>query len=435
MDYKEALEYIEMNLKGGCNPGLSRIERLLELLGNPHKHIKTVHVAGTNGKGSVTAMVSSILKEGGYKIGTYISPHLRSITERYLINGVNMEEEVFAHYASIIKDNIQRMIEAGEEIPSQFEALTALAFLYFKEAEIDIGVIEVGLGGRYDATNVLNPLISIITSISYDHMSILGDTIEKIAYEKAGIIKRHQTTILYPQSFIEAERVVETICKDQNTTLIKINSKDIVQKDFGLNGQIMDYCFDNKAYVGINLPLIGDHQLLNAAVAVRTAVKLGELGYDINEEHIKIGIKKVKWPGRFSLIDSDPLIVIDGAHNEDGVNALSKALKKYFHNKDIVMVIGMLRDKNHKESIGILAPMAKKLVAAEPASDRALSAAELAEEAKEFCKEVYIIPSISQAIKKAKDIVEENSIIVICGSLYLIGEAFEIISSNDGKLL
>ena len=435
MDYKEALEYVDMNLKGGCNPGLSRIKRLLELLGNPQKQIKAIHIAGTNGKGSVTAIVSSILKEGGYKVGTYISPHLHSITERYLVNGVRIEEEVFAAYVSIIKDNIQRMVNADEEMPSQFEALTALAFLYFKDANIDIGVIEVGLGGRYDATNVLDSLISIITSISYDHMSILGDTIEKIAYEKAGIIKKQQTTILYPQRYAAAEEVIEAICMEQNSMLVKVNDKDVVQKNFGLEAQIMDYCTNGKCYADIQLPLLGDHQLLNAAVAIRTTVELGELGYHISESHIKKGIKNVKWPGRLSVINSDPLIVIDGAHNEDGVNALVGALKKYFHDKDIILVMGMLRDKNHKVSIETLGPMARKLIATEPASDRALSAAELAEEAKEFCREVYTVPSIAQAIETAKDIVEDNSIIVICGSLYLVGEVFEMIQNNEVKAL
>lgn len=428
MDYKDAIEYIDMNLKGGCNPGLNRIERLLELLGNPEKQIKAVHIAGTNGKGSVTAMLSSILREGGYKVGTYISPHLHSITERYLINGVSMEEDVFASYVSIIKGNINKMAESGEEIPSQFEALTALAFLYFKDMNIDIGVIEVGLGGRYDATNVLDSLISVITSISYDHMSVLGDTIERIAFEKAGIIKKGQKAILYPQSFTASEKVIEMICREQEAMLIKIDPKDVIQRDFGIKGQIMDYCFGDKSYRDIQLPLLGDHQLLNAAVAIRAAEELGKLGYHISEQHIKQGIKKVKWPGRLTVIASDPQIVIDGAHNEDGVKALAEALKKYFYDKDIIMVIGMLRDKNHRDSISMLAPMAKKLIATEPMSDRALSALDLAREAEEFCREVYAVPSIAQAINKAIDISEDNSIIVICGSLYLIGEAFEILN-------
>jgi len=431
MKYAEAIEYIDTNLKGGCNPGLSRIENLLKLLGNPHKAIKAVHIAGTNGKGSITAMISSILKGGGYRVGTYISPHLQSITERYLINGAKIEENVFADYVAVIKENIEKMISAGMEKPSQFEALTALAFLYFKDMDVDVAVVEVGLGGRYDATNVLDSVISIITSISYDHMDILGNTIEKIAYEKAGIIKRNQTTILYPQRYQEAEKVIEAVCQEQETSCIKVSPKDVLQKGFGLDGQIMDYSYNGEIFRDIKLPLLGDHQLLNAAVAITAAVKLKELGYEISENSIRKGIENVKWPGRLSIISKDPFMIIDGAHNEDGIYALSKALKKYFHDKEIVMIIGMLRDKNHRDSISMLGPLASKIIATEPMSERALSASELAEEAKEHCSEVYAIPSITQAIEKAKDIADNNSIILICGSLYLIGEVYNIISNEN----
>lgn len=431
MNYAEALEYIEANLKGGCNPGLSRIENLLELLGNPHKAIKAVHIAGTNGKGSITAMISSILKEEGYRVGTYISPHLQSITERYLINGMKIEESMFADYVAVIKKSIDEMIAAGKEKPSQFEALTALAFLHFKNMGVDIAVVEVGLGGRFDATNVLDSVISVITSISYDHMDILGNTIEKIAYEKAGIIKRNQITILYPQRFQEAEKVIEAVCKEQETICVKVLPEDISQKGFELDGQIMDYSYNGEIYRDIKLPLLGDHQLLNAAVAITAVTKLKELGYQISEDSIRKGIENVKWPGRLSIISKNPLIIIDGAHNEDGIYALSQALKKYFIHKNIIMVIGMLRDKNHRDSIRLLGPLASKMIATEPMSDRALSAEELAEEAKEHCPEVYAIPSITHAIEKAKDVVDNNSIVVICGSLYLIGEVYNIISNEN----
>lgn len=427
MNYKETLEYIENNLKGGCNPGLDRIENLLKLLGNPHKHIKAVHIAGTNGKGSVTAMLSSILKEAGYKVGTYISPHLITITERYLINGIRIDEETFAKYFSVIKSSIDKMKADGLEIPTQFEALTALAFLYFKDMNIDIGVIEVGLGGRYDATNVLDSIMSVITSISYDHMNILGESIEEIAYEKAGIIKSNQITVLYPQRFKKAEEVIEQVCKEKNSICVKVSEDNVVQKEFSLEGQKMDYYFNDIIYKDIMLPLLGDHQLLNAAVTISAAVKLNELGFALNEDSIRKGISKVEWPGRLSIIYKKPFIVIDGAHNEDGIYVLAKAVKKYFKDENIVILMGMLKDKNHKDSISILAPMAKQIIATEPNSDRALSAEELAEEAREFCREVYAISNISEALKKAIDIAGNHSIILVCGSLYLIGEIYEII--------
>lgn len=427
MNYTEALDYIDLELKGGCNPGLKRIRILLELLGNPHKELKAVHIAGTNGKGSVTAMLSSILKEFGYKVGTYTSPHLISITERYLINGKQIGEDDFTKYAELLKDKIEYIKKMGEEIPSQFEMLTALAFLYFRDEKVDIAVVEVGLGGRYDATNVLDSMISVITSISHDHMAILGDSIEKIAVEKAGIIKNKGLTILYPQKYIEAENIIESKCLELQSELIKVKKESIISKEFDINGQLMDYHYNGIKYSNIKLPLLGDHQLLNAAVAITVAISLKDFGYKVREEHISKGIEKVFWPGRLSIVSNNPLIIIDGAHNEDGISALYIAIKKYFSEKEIILIMGMLKDKDHDKSLGILAPMAKTFIATEPLSERALNAKELGEEAKKYNGNVKIEPCIENAIKAAKSICGNNCIICICGSLYLIGEAYKII--------
>lgn len=427
MDYKEALNYIDLELKGGCNPGLKRIEILLGLLGNPHKELKAVHVAGTNGKGSVTAMLSSVLKKSGYKVGTYISPHLISITERYLINGKQIDKSNFAKYTELLKEKIEYIKRLGEEIPSQFEMLTALAFLYFRDEKVDIAVVEVGMGGRYDATNVLDSIISIITSIGYDHMAILGDSIEKIALEKAGIIKNKGLTILYPQKYIEAQNAIESKCLELESKLIKIEKENIVSNEFDIGGQLMDYYYKGVMYRDIKLPLLGDHQLLNAAVAITAASSLNILGYKVNYHHIKQGIENVIWPGRLSIASSNPLIIIDGAHNEDGVLALSMALKKYFWDKELILVMGMLKDKDHDKSLGILAPLAKKIIATEPLSERALEAEELGREAKKYCLDVKVEPSLGNAIEAAMDLYNDNSFICICGSLYLVGEAYEII--------
>ncbi len=427
MNYKEALDYIDLELKGGCNPGLKRIRILLELLGNPHKELKAVHIAGTNGKGSVTAMLSSILKESGYKVGTYTSPHLISITERYLINGKQIGEDIFTKYTELLKDKIEYIKKMGEEIPSQFEMLTALAFLYFRDEKVDIAVVEVGLGGRYDATNVLDSMISVITSISHDHMAILGDSIEKIAFEKAGIIKNKGLTILYPQKYIEAENIIESKCLELQSELIKVKKESIISKEFDINGQLMDYHYNGIKYSNIKLPLLGDHQLLNAAVAITVAILLKGFGYKVREEHISKGIEKVFWPGRLSIVSNNPLIIIDGAHNEDGISALYIAIKKYFSEKEIILIMGMLKDKDHDKSLKILAPMAKTFIATEPLSERALNAKELGEEAKKYNGNVKIEPCVENAIKAAKSICGNNCIICICGSLYLIGEAYKII--------
>lgn len=430
MNYEEAIDYIGLELKGGCNPGLKRIEILLGLLGNPHKELKAVHVAGTNGKGSVTAMLSSILNKAGYKVGTYISPHLISITERYLINGKQIDKSSFTRYTEILKEKIEYIKKMGEEIPSQFEMLTALAFLYFRDEKVDIAVVEVGLGGRYDATNVLDSMISIITSISYDHIAILGDSIEEIAMEKAGIIKNKGLTILYPQKYAEAEKAIESKCIKLESNLIKVEKESIVSKEFNIDGQLMDYYYNNFMYRDIKLPLLGDHQLLNAAVAITAASSLNKFGFKVDEHHIRQGIENVVWPCRLSVASINPLIIIDGAHNEDGVLVLSMALKKYFKGKELILVMGMLKDKDHDKSLEILASMAKNLIATEPLNERALKAEELGREAKKYCLDVKIEPSLKNAIEAAMSICNNNSFICICGSLYLVGEAYKIIKKE-----
>lgn len=435
MNYNEALKYIDTELKGGCNPGLDRITMLLGLIGNPHKELKTIHIAGTNGKGSAAAMISGILKEAGYKVGTYISPHLINITERYLINNIEIEKIRFSNYVGILKEKIEFIKNTGAEIPSQFEMLTALAFLYLKDEKVDIAVIEVGLGGRYDATNVLDSLISVIMSISFDHMSILGDTIEKIAYEKAGIIKSKGITVLYPQRYSEAERVIEEISAKLDNRLIKIKKENVILKSFSLDGQLMDYSYNHVDYKNIRLPLLGDHQSLNAAVAITVISLLNDLGYKTDKNHIRNGIGNVKWLGRLSIVSKSPLIVIDGAHNIDGITMLTSAIKKYFHDKKLILIMGMLKDKEHDKSLEIIAPMASTFIATEPLDARALKAEELGEEAKKYTSDVRVEPSLEMAIKSAMAIYSEDFVILIAGSLYLIGEANKLLNKNIKNLI
>ena len=435
MDYNEALKYIDMELKGGCNPGLGRIIRLLKLIGNPQNGLKIIHIAGTNGKGSTAAMISEILREAGYKVGTYISPHLTNITERYLINNIEIEKCRFSYYVDILKGKIEHIKETGEEIPSQFEMLTALAFLYLKDENVDIAVIEVGLGGRYDATNVLNALVTVIMSISFDHMSILGNTIEEIAYEKAGIIKSKGITILYPQKYSEAEKVIESISIKMDNRLIKVKKGDVLLKSFGMNGQIMDYSYKGIDYKEINLPLLGEHQLLNAAVAITVTATLGDLGYKIDKENIKNGIGNVKWLGRLSIISKNPLILIDGAHNIDGITMLASAIKSYFPGKKLILVMGMLKDKEHDKSLEVIAPLANTFIATEPRDARALSAKDLGEEANKYNHDVKVEPSLEKAIKVALSLYSEDSVICIAGSLYLIGEANNLLNKGVNNLI
>jgi len=431
MNYNEVVDLIDTTVKFGCKPGLERTEKLLELLGNPHKKLRVIHVAGTNGKGSTAAMIASILSSAGYSTGMYISPHLFRNTERMTIDGIEITEEDFTVYAMQVLNMVKLMGEKGLEEPTQFEMYTAMAFLYFERKKVDFAVVEVGLGGRFDATNVAEPLLSVITSIGYDHKDVLGDTIEKIAYEKAGIIKEGSMAVMYPQPYPEASAVIETVCREKGAILAEADIDSLILKDYGLSGQTVDFKYRDYDIRGMKLPLIGDHQLYNAAVALTAIAELDKMGHRIEEAGIRKGIGSVKWPCRLSIVSIEPLILVDGAHNEDGINSLRNALLKYFGNRKIIFVIGMLRDKDYAYAIRKLMPMAYNVVAAEPFSERALSASAMAEAVKPYCSSVISEPDIKKAIEKAKKLYEKDCMICICGSLYLAGRAYEYLTEKN----
>jgi len=425
MNYNEVVDLIEATVKFGCKPGLERTEKLLELLGNPHKKLRAIHVAGTNGKGSTAAMIASILSSAGYRTGMYISPHLFRNTERMTIDGIEITKEDFAEYAGQALSMVKLMGEKGLEEPTQFEMYTAMAFLYFERKKVDFAVVEVGLGGRFDATNVIEPLLSVITSIGYDHKDILGDTIEKIAYEKAGIIKEGSRVVMYPQLYPEASAVVEAVCREKGASLVEADIGSLILKDYSISGQTIDFKYRNYDIRGMKLPLIGDHQLYNAAVALTAIAELDKMGHRIEEAGIRKGIESVKWLCRMSIVSIEPLILVDGAHNEDGINSLHNALLKYFSNRKIIFVFGMLRDKDYTYAIKKLMPIAYHVVTTEPLNERALAASAVAEAVKPYCSKVVSEPDIKKAVEKAGKLYEKNCMICICGSLYLAGGAYE----------
>lgn len=427
MNYNEVVNLIETSMRFGCRPGLDRTVKLLELLGNPHKRLKMIHVAGTNGKGSTAAIIANVLRCSGYRIGAYISPHLYRNTERITLDGVEITEEDFVSFALEVIDKVKFMRDNGLDEPTQFEMYTAMALLYFERKKVDFAVIEVGLGGRYDATNVITPLLSVITSISYDHMDILGDTIEKIAYEKAGIIKEGRPVILYPQLFPEASAVIEEVSREKKADLLKVDAVSVTSGSYGIGGQIINFKYDSYDIQDMKLPLIGDHQQINAAVALTAIAELNKMGYAVGAEALRKGIETVKWPCRLSIVSNEPMILIDGAHNEDGINSLQGALSKYFGSRKIIFVIGMLKDKDYGYAVRNLMPMAYRVIATEPLSERSLSARAMAEAVKPYCSSVSPEPDIIRAIEKAKELYEKDSMICICGSLYLAGSAYEYV--------
>jgi len=420
MNYEESMEYINNTTKFGMNLGLQRINKLLEYMGNPQKGLKYIHIAGTNGKGSVTAMISKILMESGYKVGIYTSPYLQRFSERIKINSQEISKEDIARLVTYIAPLVEKVIEDGYEHPTEFEIITAVMFQYFNEKKVDFAVLEVGLGGRLDSTNVIDPLVSVITSISYDHMGVLGDTIEKIAYEKAGIIKENGVVVTYPQ-VKEASDVIKKVCQEKNAQLIEVNDH-VTLKNYSIDGQFFDTIVNNENFEDIFISLLGDYQLLNAKTAIMAIKALSIRGIDIDKQKIYEGLKKVKWPGRLEVMRKSPVILLDGAHNIQGIQSLKGALLKYFKYDKLVLVMGVLKDKQVHEMCSELMPMADVIITTRPESDRAMSAQELGKIASAYCKNVYVSETMEEAFEKGiKHVTGKNDLLLFCGSLYMIG--------------
>jgi len=418
MNYTEALEYIHGTRKFGCKLGLENIKTLLGMLENPHEKLRYVHVAGTNGKGSTVAFISSILIESGYKTGIFISPYIERFTERIRVNSEEIPQEDLARITGVVKEKVDEMLNKGLPHPTEFEIVTAIAFQYYYEMKCDVVVLEVGLGGRFDSTNVIGaPLASVITSISYDHMDILGNTLSQIAFEKAGIIKNNSDVVLYPQEK-EVEKVIENACYERNSNLHKARFEDIRVIDYNIEGQMFNFGL----YENLKIRLLGDHQLKNAAVALETCKILAYKGYRITEKTIRKGLEETSWPGRMEVVCKNPLVLIDGAHNIDGVRVLAKNLDKYFSNKKKIFIMGVLKDKEYKAMIEVIAPIADRIITVTPLSERALSAVELAEIIKPYCKNVSISGTIESGIITAVQIYTNYDIICAFGSLHYIGE-------------
>lgn len=418
MNYNEALEYIHGTKKFGWKLGLHNIGVLLELMGNPHKKLKYVHVAGTNGKGSTVTFISDILIAAGYKVGTYTSPYLERFTERMRINNEDIPEETLARITGFVKGKIALMLEKGENHPTEFEVVTAIAFQYYYESNCDVVVLEVGLGGRFDSTNIIDvPLAAVITTISFDHMEYLGNTLGEIAFEKAGIIKEGCDVVLYPQE-PEAEKVFEAACKERKCKLQRVDFTQLNPGDFGVDGQEFDFGL----YKGLKISLLGRHQLKNAAVAL-TAIKiLRSKGYEISEEALRKGLLSAKWPGRLEVLSTKPVFLVDGAHNIEGVRNLAENLKLYFPDKKATFIFGVLKDKDYMSMIEAIAPLAKGFITITPENERAMSAKDLAIVLQPYCKNVAASDTIEIAIEKSMSSATSEDIICAFGSLYYIGD-------------
>lgn len=422
MNYNEAIDYIENTAKFGKNKGLERTNKILELLGNPHKDLKCIHIAGTNGKGSTTAMLTQILMESGYKVGMYTSPFIEEFEERIQINNTNIPKEKLCEVVEKVKIAVDKTCELGYDEPTEFEIITAVMFVYFQEEKVDYAVIEVGLGGRIDATNVVNPLISIITSISYDHVKILGNTLEEIAYEKAGIIKEKTPVILYPVEE-EAKLSIEKVAKEKQSPIIYVKKEDSMLKEKLYNVPYQEIIVNtSKNTYEIQLSLLGTHQLLNCSVVINAAEELQNIGVNIKKEHIVEGLKKVKWAGRLEMLKAKPMVVIDGAHNIDGIKSLKNSINTYFKYNKFILIMGILSDKQVDDMVKVITPEAANIITVTPPSYRAENSSGLVEIIKKYNSNCEAIENYKEAYEKALSYANENDLILICGSLYMVGE-------------
>lgn len=399
MNYNETLNYIHSLGNFSHKAGLERIRTVCQNLANPQKDFKSIHIAGTNGKGSVCTFVSSALIAAGYNVGTFVSPYITDFCERIQINGAHINRNDLCRLS-------QKVIDTGVSL-TEFEFITAVGFLYFSENKIDIAVLETGLGGRYDATNVIDtPLVSVITKIGLDHTAVLGDTLTDIAKEKCGIIKGNNVVTTYAQPN-EALSVIKSYAPN-----LKMPNKNEV-KDINCSAFGNSFTYKQGQY---KTKLCGNYQIENALIAIET---LKNCGLNISDAHIFDGLKNAFIPARFELVNLNPPVFIDGAHNPDGANALCTALKQY---EGVTAIIGVMRDKNYEQVLAKTLPFCKNAVCVSLNMPRALSAKDLAAAAQNYCKSCYAFNDIPSAINKAKQICNNNPIFIF-GSLYLASEA------------
>lgn len=404
---------------------LRRMEELLQSLGNPHLGRKTVHIAGTKGKGSTAAMVSQALIAAGYKTGLYTSPHLHTIRERIRVNGVMISELQFAALVSAVKPCVEAVNkEARYGMLTTFEILTAVAFSHFSREGADFQVLEVGLGGRLDATNVAHGDVCVITSISLDHMDILGDTVEKIATEKAGIIKPGSIVVCAPQKSEVAE-VIARACTENDARLVQVG-KDITWRRTGgdLSEQSLTVYTPNTSYELV-IPLLGDHQLENAATAVGALEALASLGVRIPEDAIVHGLKEAEWRGRLQILKYRPMVITDGAHNADSMQRLVTAVRQYFDYERCIVVFGTSCDKDISGMVGELKSLDGHVIVTSSAHPRAASIAALTEAFSRVGIEVEESASVPEALSQALDRARESDLILVTGSLFVVAEALD----------
>jgi dihydrofolate synthase / folylpolyglutamate synthase len=413
MTYKEAVNYLYSLQKFGIKFGLSKTSDILDRLGNPHRGQKYVHVAGTNGKGSVAAFLASMLGEAGFKVGVYTSPHLVRFTERFTINGVEMSRETSADLIEEVK-----RVTVEEEPPTFFEATTAMALAWFAREKTDLAIMEVGMGGRLDATNIIHPLVSAITNISLEHQFYLGKTLTDIAMEKAGIIKRGVdlvTGAVNPQ----VVRVLKTQCEERQAPFWRIGE----QIRYRRTPSGLHYYGIQRRLHGLDLGLKGYFQARNATMALAVAELLEGKGFPVSEGPLRAGLKNVSWPGRMQEVSRCPTILLDGAHNPGAARALAAAIRRDFRYHRLILVIGVMDDKDISGILGWIAPLADYIIYTRPDYYRAARPERLMAEGAPFKRPAEIRQDLFAALDRARELADPADMVVVCGSLFTVGAA------------
>ncbi len=411
----DAQRYIHSRTHLGSRLGLGRISLLLERLGDPHKKLKFVHVAGTNGKGSTTTFIANVLTAAGYRTGRYISPYVLEFNERISVDGVSISDDELQE----LIDEIRPVVDAMEDDVTEFELITAAALCYYVKKACDVVVLEVGLGGRFDATNVIPaPLCCVLTKISYDHMQYLGNTLPEISFEKCGIIKEGSAVISYPFQFDGAAEVIANICKDKNVPLILPNLEhlQIIKND--IDGSLIDYRGRT-----MTVPLAGRHQIYNAVTAMAALEYLAtEQDFTISLTHIAKGLKNTFFPARLEILRREPLVILDSAHNEDGMRTLCAALESYVDQRPVVALFGVFADKDYTKELELLAPRVNRFVTLTPKDPRGLSGRELAKLCEKTGKPTTFCEDYEKGYALALELAGEGGAVAICGCMHMAAD-------------
>lgn len=426
MNREEAISFIDNSKKFGSKLELERIKRLCELLGNPQDRLKFIHIAGTNGKGSTSLYIHNALVDAGYKAGLYTSPFIYEFNERIQINGTPIPDDVLTEIMSIVAEKVRVMTEEGYEHPTEFELITAAAFLYFEKSECDVVVLEVGLGGTFDATNIIKtPVLSVITSISLDHTDYLGNTVADVAKNKCGIIKEGVPVLSYMYQPNDVIDVIRETAKKFNSPFTLATDDSLVINSMGLDGS--NFSYEGEDY---HTNLVGKYQIYNAITAISAVKLLNEAGYRISTENIKNGLSKAKWPARFEILNHNPLVIADGSHNADGMRAFVETAKEVI-DKKAICVFGMLKDKDYEYCIKRLSEITDTVVVTEVDNPRRETVDKLSQTAKKYIKNVYEEKENDDAVKKALELAENCGTVIALGSLYMMKNIKDAIK-NEG---